>query len=202
MSSSTSPLLQTKLMHSLKPRASIEESAPSKAATWAWYQRGSGSDGRPMKYNLERTLRSPRPSRYRLEAIREAQAAIHNESRPPSALLPPTQAEDSSDLLDEYEIERISRQLDHYIEASSTEYYGGWREDCRRVSSPPGSEGSKKKYGKRNKGLSWLSHRVTCGSRNDVVELGGGGGRLPEKGVAVVGEGSCRARAAHAKSIN
>ncbi|GAY43702.1 hypothetical protein CUMW_076500 [Citrus unshiu] len=70
-----------------KPRSSTDELAVVKAAAWAWYQRGSGSEGKPMgDFDVARTRRVVyKPSRYKLEAMRiseqeEAQAAAAEDS--------------------------------------------------------------------------------------------------------------------------
>ncbi|KAJ6827022.1 serine/arginine repetitive matrix protein 1-like [Iris pallida] len=70
-----------------------------KAAAWAWFQHGSGcSHSKPVDDGLTRTRTrrrpgDPRPSRHRLETL-----------SPPG-----------SHLLDRYEIEQITKELNHLI---------------------------------------------------------------------------------------
>ena len=88
-----------------------------KAAAWAWYQRGSGSDLANTAREYDATRRRhgpPKPSRYKLEAMRSLSSN--------TTVIEPTQRREGSDnvpLLDEYEIRRISRQLDSLIEHSN-----------------------------------------------------------------------------------
>uniref|UniRef100_A0A5B7BL30 Uncharacterized protein n=1 Tax=Davidia involucrata TaxID=16924 RepID=A0A5B7BL30_DAVIN len=176
-----------------------ESSAIVKAAAWAWYQHGSGSEERPMRQQAD----DHKPTRFKLEAIERSQSHSTN-----PMLLSPSHSTDIS-LLDSYEIERISRQLDCYIDYYNTQYYGGRlfggdHLGRRRiiVSSPPESEASGMKSKKKSMKAKrfWLRHGVVCGSRDDVVERRGlgGGGRPPEKHVAVVKVANCRPRTSHA----
>ncbi|XAR58137.1 hypothetical protein NMG60_11026533 [Bertholletia excelsa] len=153
-----------------KPRATPDELALTKAAAWAWYQRGSGSEASP-ECHLTRSHRPHFPSRFKLEAMKEAgQVMPVSNSDSSSRVSSPcySHVDDNSLLLDTYEIETISRQLDYYKGA-------GDRGHRREVSLPEDS-GPKndttnvKKKGKMRKGL-WLRYGVVCGSRDDVVEL-------------------------------
>uniref|UniRef100_A0A5B7BEM9 Uncharacterized protein n=1 Tax=Davidia involucrata TaxID=16924 RepID=A0A5B7BEM9_DAVIN len=196
-------------MERRKPKGSIGESAIVKAAAWAWYQHGSGSEGRPiLEHDVTRTRRAHEPSRYKLEAIKTAQEAMEGSYSSTSPILGPSHSDIS--LLDAYEIERISRQLDYYIESSDAEYYGRLFDGDHRgthrriVSMLPESEASggmknKKMSKKVPKGFWHRRGVVVCGSRNDVVETRGlEGGRPPEKRAAVVKVANCRPRATHA----
>ncbi|KAL7254791.1 hypothetical protein ACSBR1_009022 [Camellia fascicularis] len=167
------------------PQEPIDELAMAKAAAWAWYQRGSGSEGKPMsEYHFTRTHRPPKPPRYNLEAMKTPQPQAIEESlqKLSPLLLSPhrTHIDDNSDLLDRYEIERISKHLDYYIEISNVKHNTGFRGGGRRVALLPESETSSgmnknnKEKSKKAKGF-WLRHRmVTCGSRDDVVEFAKG----------------------------
>ncbi|KAE9450096.1 hypothetical protein C3L33_18001, partial [Rhododendron williamsianum] len=79
-----------------------DELAVTRAAAWAWYQRGSGSEPKPAsEFGLTRTHhRVPNPTRYKLEAERSRSST----------------SDHGSHLLDSYEIDSISRHLERYIE--------------------------------------------------------------------------------------
>lgn len=164
-------------MERKKTRGSIDEFAIIKAAAWAWFQRGSGSEGKPIReFDFTNLHTPPKPSRYKLEAMEIS--SCENES-----LLASDNSGDSSSLLDTYEIERISRELDFYIESSSGRHGGvvsGDRRLHRRVVALSESDASgmigKGKGRKLMKGF-WFSHAAVCGSRDDVVvdNIGGFG---------------------------
>ncbi|KAG8383663.1 hypothetical protein BUALT_Bualt04G0037300 [Buddleja alternifolia] len=165
-------------MEKRKPRGSIvDELALAKSAAWAWYNHGSGSDGKPIReFDVSRTKIDPKPSRYKLEAMNKL-------SKSPS-----------NSLLDNYEIDRISSQLECYIESSRhAKYHGGDRGGWR--AEHVGEMNCKKK----SKRGFWLRHGVLCGaSRNEVVESRRNfeySWRRPEKGRVVVAEiVGCRPR--------
>ena len=61
-------------MERRKSRASLDPSAVVKAAAWAWYQRGSGSEGKSISdFDATRARHAPIPSRYKLEAMKMAE---------------------------------------------------------------------------------------------------------------------------------
>lgn len=180
-----------------------DESAIVKAAAWAWYMHGSGSEAKSMReYDVTRSHHASTPSRYKLEAIR-----IAKESSVESITLNAIHR-DASDLLDTYEIESISRKLDGLIESSSGDkysvskrflpvHYGG--DHGRKDVSAEGETIKKKKKKKLMKGF-WLTHAVVCGTRKDVVETRayGDGRPRPEKHVVpAVRIANCRPRANH-----
>ncbi|KAK4430436.1 hypothetical protein Salat_1344300 [Sesamum alatum] len=156
-----------------------------KSAAWAWYQHGYDPKGRlsVREFDVLRHKFEPKPSRYKLEASRNVQESV-SKSR--------TIRRASNSLLDNYEIERISKQLDSYIESSHAKYSGGSPGGVTEVKS----KGVEKK--KVAKGYFWLrSHAPLCGSsRDDVVEsksLEYLRRSRPEKaGVAVVEVVGCR----------
>lgn len=157
-----------------KGRGSIDELAAVKAAAWAWYQRGSGSEGKQMpEFDVViRTRRAPRPSLFKLEAMRIAQEVVEGEagSQTPSSI------HTENSLLDRYEIESISRRLDCLIESSVSDDFhrklvGGDDDGQENVTVPVDNDtstGMKKKKKKKIKGF-WLRHAATCGTTEDVA---------------------------------
>ncbi|KAK7387370.1 hypothetical protein VNO78_28121 [Psophocarpus tetragonolobus] len=90
------------LVERKKPQETTDELAIVKAAAWAWYQHGSGSEGKAKtEFDITKSQHIARPSRYKLEAMRMAKevASIHT----------------NKPLLDTYEVQSISRQLDRLI---------------------------------------------------------------------------------------
>ncbi|KAK4373631.1 hypothetical protein RND71_009015 [Anisodus tanguticus] len=83
-------------------------------------------------------------------------------------------------LLDKYEIERISKELNHYIQTSSASEKKGHDEQIVRA--------------KRSKG--WFKHgMMMCSSRHDIVVESSrvhGNTRLPDKHAPVHGGGDVR----------
>ncbi|RDY11776.1 hypothetical protein CR513_03506, partial [Mucuna pruriens] len=119
-----------------------------KAAAWAWYQHNSASKGKTIsEFDATITRRAPRPSRYKLEAMR----ILDQE---------PLCAKKLS-LLDDYEVQSISRQLNDLVEScnsnNNTLVNGADKSTDRRV--------QKKKV---RKGF-WLRHGAVCGREGDVV---------------------------------
>lgn len=160
-------------MEKKNPRAIVDELSLVKAAAWAWFQRGSGSDGKPMReFDLTRFKSVPKPSRYKLQAVKQVQETKDSSGS--------TLSVSNNSLLDKYEIERISRQLDSYIESSHAQHYGGvyvGDSDEKGTVVAVGESGSgigmkskQKKMKEILKGYFWFRHSVVCGSRHDVVE--------------------------------
>ncbi|CAL9054110.1 unnamed protein product [Musa banksii] len=128
--------------------AADDELAMAKAAAWAWYQHGSGSDDRTARESdlgwevgAAAKARRQRPSRYKLEAL----AAV--EELGPAV-----------PLLDVYEIERITRELERLIMARDKETFATPRttEGTRAASKASGS---------------CLGHAAgICGAAGDAVE--------------------------------
>lgn len=177
-------------MEKKKPKGggSTDDLALVKAAAWAWYHHGSGSEGRSIcEFDVTRTRQAPRPSRYKLEATRTMKEdTMGSGSETPS----PIRTDNS--LLDKYEKESISKQLDYLIESSSNRFYGfkvdHLDHDHRSMSSldsdKTGGMKQKKKDKKKKTLLQgfWLRHSVVCGTRGDVdtralVRCGSGSGR-------------------------
>ncbi|OIW14155.1 hypothetical protein TanjilG_21295 [Lupinus angustifolius] len=166
-----------------KPKeTNTDELALVKAAAWAWYQHGSGSEAKAMvnEFHVRRTQRENGPSRYKLEAMakksKEEGASIHTKNKP---------------LLDTYEIQSISRQLDKLIIESG---HGNNKVGSGKNSVNDGLDNSGRNMKKKkriSKGF-WQIHGVVCGRRDDVVEgTGLRGDRLSSKHVPVVNLVKC-----------
>ncbi|XP_018730917.2 uncharacterized protein LOC104449735 [Eucalyptus grandis] len=164
-------------------RGSVDELALTKAAAWAWYERGSGSGGKPIReYDVMKTSRAPRPSRYKQEAMKLAQLAKvqHEKEREKEK---EKEKEKENSLMDPYEVHVISRQIDRVIESSriyDSNYPGSamvephqnhWKYDLSSPESESSSGSKTQKKKKKKKSLRfWQKHRVMCGTREDVVE--------------------------------
>ncbi|KAK7372318.1 hypothetical protein VNO80_05694 [Phaseolus coccineus] len=123
-----------------------------KAAAWAWYQHNSGSKGKTItEFHAAVTRHHPRPSRYKLEAMRTATEAGEGSSNIHAKKL---------SLLDEYEVQSISRQLHSLVEDSNDKPFNGADSSAHRRTQ-------KKK--KVRKGF-WLRHGAVCGGEKDVVD--------------------------------
>ncbi|XP_019080461.1 uncharacterized protein LOC109123874 [Vitis vinifera] len=149
-------------MERRKSRVSLDPLATVKAAAWAWYQRGSGSEGKPIsEFQVTRARPAPIPSRYKLEAMRMAEEGPEKEgSSASSATSTPNLSHTS--LLDTYEIERISQQLDILIETSGKGIRTG-------TNLYKGSGTNSRKEKKKLKGF-WARHAIVCGTEDDVLE--------------------------------
>ncbi|KAG6394450.1 hypothetical protein SASPL_145034 [Salvia splendens] len=115
-----------------------------------------------MELNASRTKFDAKPSRYKAEAVRKFQEKSNSTSKIDANCPTKTiQSEGFYSLLDRYEIERISRQLDRYIESSR-----GRSVEAEKAKS---NHREAKKVAKG----SWLgSHApLACGaSRDEVVD--------------------------------
>ncbi|XP_030461240.1 uncharacterized protein LOC115681431 [Syzygium oleosum] len=173
-SSSSSSFMEIKKS---RRRGSADELALAKAAAWAWYERGSGSAGKPIReYDVMRTQRAPRPSRYKHEAMKLAQLAEVRDEKEREK-----EKEKENSLMDPYEVHMISKQLDRFIESrriyDNNNYPGSaevglHHDQWKYNASSPESEtsrGSKTRKKKKSLGF-WQKHGVMCGTREDVVE--------------------------------
>lgn len=160
------------------PEPCIDELAIIKAAAWAWYQHGSGCEERSKReFDLTRLRRSPKPSRYRLEAMREANPRITSSgSHPfesPGLVLSPYHTDMT--LFDSYEIMSISSELGREFDSTSSSSYGNFvtkSSDQLEIASPSGSESGTivKKLAWKLNGI-WMRHAMgICGSREKMVE--------------------------------
>ncbi|KAF8100482.1 hypothetical protein N665_0223s0010 [Sinapis alba] len=90
-----------------------DELATVKAAAWAWYQR---NEGKPMIREFDittRATRTPRASRYKLEASKNMMLSENRVSKADNNhLLREDQETKFSSLLDPYEIMSISKRID------------------------------------------------------------------------------------------
>ncbi|KAJ4960014.1 hypothetical protein NE237_019924 [Protea cynaroides] len=141
-----------------------DELAVVKAAAWAWYQHGSGSEGKSVReFDLTKTHRAAGPSRYKLEAMM-------------SINLSPSNSSNHNSLLDSYEVGRISKHLQYLIESTSDKYYGEshaiYQEHRKDKSSLENRKKKKKKKKKNSKIWNGFLFRQSaiCGSKGDVVE--------------------------------
>lgn len=132
-----------------------DDLALTKSAAWAWLEHRSGSRSRSLsqsmpEFDVSKTTFNSTTSRYKVEAVRKVQ------EKPKSS---------GYSLLDRYDIERISRQLDHYIESSLPNHRG-----CRKAEAEAAEMKSKHGGRKVPKGL-WLGPHVpmACGSSRDEV---------------------------------
>ncbi|EPS72929.1 hypothetical protein M569_01834 [Genlisea aurea] len=98
--------------------AEDDELALAKSAAWAWYQRGSAADCRSARefeaWRKRINGSKPKPSRYRLEAMRRSGGS-------PSPV-PSARSSSANSLLDTYEVERISNLLEYYIETTQKRF--------------------------------------------------------------------------------
>ncbi|KAK4797957.1 hypothetical protein SAY86_030283 [Trapa natans] len=106
-------------------RSRTEDLSLVRAAAWAWFQRGSGSESKPVsEYGVSRTrMAYSGPSRYRIEALltkqeRDERTAVsrdasrNSESHRLNFNLAPSPARTDISLLDE--VRTIASQPDHY----------------------------------------------------------------------------------------
>ncbi|KAL4342491.1 hypothetical protein GQ457_08G014650 [Hibiscus cannabinus] len=136
-----------------------------KAAAWAWYQHGSSSQGKPIiirDFDAAPSQRTPRPTRYKLEAMRNNNNNNSTETETETEGSIPT----NNSLLDPYEIESISKRLDQLIETNGIKFY---REVLRIDADADDNQPEKKRSSTRLKGF--LQRRaVVCGRNHDVEE--------------------------------
>lgn len=128
--------------------------ALTKSAAWAWLEHRSGSRSPSTpEFDVSKTKFNAKPSRYKAEAVRKVQEK------------PKSSHSSAYTLLDRYDIERISRQLDHYIESSLPN-----SRSCRKAEAEAAEMKSKHGGRKAPKGL-WLGPHVplACGSSRDEV---------------------------------
>ncbi|TKY56688.1 hypothetical protein E2542_SST21134 [Spatholobus suberectus] len=165
----------TLLMERRKPpKDNNNDLAFVKAAAWAWYQHNSGSKGKNIsEFDASITRRAPRPSRYKLEAMRMVEEAREGS---------PIHAKKLS-LLDEYEVQSISRQLNGLVESSDNKNHN------KLINGVENSTNRRTQKKKVRKGF-WLRHAAVCGREEDVVDPGAlrVDHRLPAKQVPAVNE--------------
>lgn len=149
--------------------SNLDELAIVKAAAWAWYQNGSGAEGKSRReYDLSTTHHqfqtTPKPSRYKLEAMMMTTKKVHHHQEEQKASNSSNGNEKS--LFDTYEIERISRELHSYMESSRMEHLMKSFGNKKFVSLLSQENGNKNNNKSLRKGF-WP---VICGgSGNDVI---------------------------------
>jgi len=157
-----------------------DELATVKAAAWAWYQR---HEGKPMMREFDlskRAIRTPRRSRYKLEANKTMILSENKVSKPHSNhFLRGDQETKLSSLLDSYEIKSISKRIDE----GSLPTIGFWNDHGQHYDhnmlqkkleyDSKQENGLVKKMSIRNlwKGMIMMAPRTVCG-RSDDVDLG------------------------------
>ncbi|KAK6280249.1 hypothetical protein POUND7_020516 [Theobroma cacao] len=169
-----------KLDHEKKKRSSSDGLAQVKAAAWAWYQHGSGSEGKPIReFDITRTERasSSRPSRYKLEAMRnntgKGNHSMEMEGSPSQTPRSSPNIQTQNSPLDSYETKSISKRLNHLIEFGGIKFYkellgidGDYQKNLCTDGARSGSD-RKKTSNKYLKGF-LLRRKVVCGRRQDV----------------------------------
>ncbi|KAJ8763022.1 hypothetical protein K2173_023227 [Erythroxylum novogranatense] len=159
-----------------------------KAAAWAWYQHGSGSEGKPMReFDITRSRQVYRPSRYKLEALMmRTKAKTKEGSQTPS----PAHSHDNS-LLDNFEVDSTSKQLDRLAESRGNGLSSSFL-DLRGIHQQKGKplhNGVKAMTKQKKKNavmeIFRLRHPVLCGTRDDVNRRVLVGRQLPESPVPV-----------------
>ncbi|KAJ0981265.1 hypothetical protein J5N97_009520 [Dioscorea zingiberensis] len=132
-----------------------DELAVVKAAAWAWYQRGSGNQGKPFRESEAAAFPARfacRPSRFKLEM--ESELLQRSDPEPGGS---------EKSLLDVYEVERITRQIERFVIATADERDRIKKRDKGTIRTTKGMV-------KRVNGF-WLRHAIgICGTREAVVE--------------------------------
>lgn len=190
-----------------KPKSTEDELAVIKAAAWAWYERGSGSEGKPIReFDFTNSRRTPTPSRYKIEAMKDTMTDENSSLKTSRTSMSNSSCPSfNTSLMDNYEIESISKDLDHYIESSDHDVsarvgHGSTAHHRRVVAVSKIEKGevvsSKVKSKKISRGGFLSRHAAVCGSVNDVVSgrnnivVGVRGRRKPEKRAPVVSSSS------------
>ncbi|GAU22419.1 hypothetical protein TSUD_123060 [Trifolium subterraneum] len=133
-----------------QPQENKDELALVNAAAWAWYQHGSKSEAKMAmnEFDVKRTKCSSRPSHYKLGAMRMTEVTNNNS------------------LLDTYEVQCISRQLDSLLESSNKKHVD---DTCNfaKTDNGNGRVDNKKRFFKFRE--FWAKNVVACGGGDDVV---------------------------------
>lgn len=148
------------------------------------------------EFDITRTRRLRKPSRYKLEAMKITEEEDHSNTQPSSHSSSPIH--DNNSLLDPYEIESISKRLDQLMENSSANKF---YDDRKKVSRDGDHDSGGNVRRKKSNKLRGFWQPVLCGRREDIAAADTrffGAKRPPEKGVAVVKLTSCRSRVTHA----
>lgn len=146
-----------------EPAAEDDELAAVKAAAWAWYQHGSGSESKPMReFGLTRPITVPKPSRYRLEATRSSSLLIQDNSQSPNP---------HNSLLDSYEIASISKRLSDLLDPTDRNNFRVRSFESEIMDLGRQIEGKTTKPNKFTALWRWRRRRpsLMCGKMEDVV---------------------------------
>ncbi|KAL7588399.1 hypothetical protein Lser_V15G39811 [Lactuca serriola] len=159
----------------------MDELAITKAAAWAWYERGSWFEHNSIRETDCRRSSdyTRRPTRYKLEAMNNPPNKSTHDAQPfTNGSLLCTEHLGNS-LLDMYEIKRISMELDCYIGSSDVKHrrksvdcggYGGvvsFPED--RVGKRESKSKTKTKTKTEKRKGFWIGRPIVCGSTGDDV---------------------------------
>ncbi|KAK1439310.1 hypothetical protein QVD17_05126 [Tagetes erecta] len=149
--------------------------ALEKVTAWTCYRCGSGFENLIVTEGGDHIVTRPW---YKRETMEKAQENILASTHYPSTLTLRTNYVGSS-LLDVYEIERISKELDRYIESSRDKYYHRKSVDAvcdpsgrRSVSSRMERDYSGIRVSKTSREVKWFGFRVIsklCGSTEGGV---------------------------------
>ncbi|KAI3712690.1 hypothetical protein L1987_71252 [Smallanthus sonchifolius] len=147
------------------PKVSSDELALVKVAAWTWYQRGSGFEQTTLS-ECDHIVTKPSMYKHKRETMEKAQETLSASTHHlPKSLSCTSHA--GSSLLDAYEIERISKDLDRYIKSSYDQYYrrksvdAGCDPSGRRIVSSRLERDSKgTKDNRTSKETKWFGFRV------------------------------------------
>ncbi|XP_022959523.1 uncharacterized protein LOC111460520 [Cucurbita moschata] len=142
-----------------QPTLAADDLAAEKAAAWAWYHHGSGSESKPMReFGLTRPVSVPKPSRYRLEAIRIAQTFFQDNSQTPCL---------HNSLLDSYEVASISRRISDLLDPTDRNNFSLRSFESEILDL--GREIERKSTKPKKFGAFWRRRSVMCGKIEDVA---------------------------------
>ncbi|KAL6003414.1 hypothetical protein ACLOJK_023637 [Asimina triloba] len=133
-----------------------------KAAAWAWYLHGSGSERKiSREFYISRRSRAVGPSRYKLEAMKDAGGS--GELRPEPCLnvkeIP---------LANSHEVDRISVQLGSVLGSTGSPY--DHRSRSPSSTTMVADDAARRRKVRKLNGF-WLRHAIAvCSSRRDMVE--------------------------------
>lgn len=167
-----------------KARRCTDELSLIRAAAWAWYQHGSGSEKKlTRECDITRIRKVYRPSRYRMEALAKEEhehAVVCEGSISEPLKFTQSPAHTDHPLLDSYEVQKITGLLDHYIDSmgNTSDYHSstvarGHRHRRKLLSASPESIASSVRKIAHNRSVRfwwWRRQAVICGRREDVID--------------------------------
>lgn len=157
---SLNPFLDRKKPTPTEP--ATDDLAAVKAAAWAWYQHGSGSESTTKsmrEFGHTRATTLPKPSRYRLESIRFAQNLVQDFSQTPDT---------HNSLLDSYEVASISKRLSDLLHPTHRNNFSFGNFESEILDLGRQIEGKTPKPKMKFGGL-WRRSSVVCGKMEDVI---------------------------------